>query len=91
MKISEIIEVFDTEDIVSILFHKCADDRRNPDNGKLRSFKNVSVSEIYAAKSGVIQVKVQTPEGVRSFTSEAIVKSLTINNIQLVENYELVC
>jgi len=90
MKAEDIIERIAVSDVISVLYHKCADDRRNPDNGKLRSFKSVSVSDIYAAKNGVLQIKVETEEGVRSFTSEAVVKSLEINGLSIVKNYELV-
>jgi hypothetical protein len=90
MQASEIIERISVSDTISVLYHKCADDRHNPDNGKLRSFKSASVLEIYAAKNGVLQVKVETGEGVRSFTSEAIVKSLRINDLEIIKNYSLV-
>jgi hypothetical protein len=90
MQASEILHLLNVNDCVSVLYHKCADDRRNPDNGKLRSFKSVCISDIYAAKNGTLQVKVETPEGVRSFTSEAIVKSLTVNDLPIVKNYSLV-
>lgn len=90
MQASEILDRLNVNDSISIVYHKCADDRNNPDNGKFRSFVSVTISELYAAKSGVIQVKVEAPEGVRSFTSEAIVKSLEINGLQVIKNYSLV-
>lgn len=91
MKASEILNAINVNDSISIVYHKCADDRRNPQNGQFRSFVNVTVTEIYAAKSGAIQVKFPKPEGgIGSFTSEAIVKSLAINQIAIVKDYELV-
>jgi hypothetical protein len=90
MKASEIIDRINVNDSLTIVYHKHAEDRNNPDNGKFRSFVNVSVSELYIAKNGSLQVKVETPEGVRSFTSEAIVKSLTVNDLPIVKNYSLV-
>jgi hypothetical protein len=90
MKASEIIHQLNVSDCISVLYHKCANDRSNPDNGKLRSFKSVSISEIYTAKNGTLQVKVETDEGVRSFTSEAVIKSLVINDLQVIKNYSLV-
>ena len=89
MKASDIIERISISDSLTMVYHKCADDRNNPDNGKFRSFASVTVTEFYTTKSGAIQVKVETPEGVRSFTSEAIVKRLEINGLRVVDNYEL--
>jgi hypothetical protein len=90
MQASEIIDRLNVNDSISIVYHKHAEDRNNPDNGKFRSFVSVSISELYTTKSGAIQVKVETEEGVRSFTSEAIVKSLKINDLEVVKNYSLV-
>jgi hypothetical protein len=90
MQASQIIDRLNVNDSISIVYHKHAEDRNNPDNGKFRSFVSVSVSELYATKSGVIQVKVETPEGARSFTSEAVIRSLIINDLEVVKNYSLV-
>lgn len=90
MQASEILDRLNVNDSISIVYHKHSEDRNNPDNGKFRSFVSVTISELYAAKSGVIQVKVEAPEGVRSFTSEAIVRKLEVNGVEVVKNYELV-
>lgn len=89
MKAQDIIERIAVSDMLTVTYHKHAEDRNNPDNGKFRSLSGC-VQDLYAAKSGVLQVKMDTEDGVRSFTSEAIVKSLIINGLQLVKNYELV-
>lgn len=90
MKASEILESIRVNDTLTVIYHKHSEDRHNPDNGKFRSFVNCSVEELYNAESGVVQIKVMTEKGIRSFTSEAIVKRLEINGLEVVQNYELV-
>jgi len=89
MKASEIIESIRVNDTLTVLYHKCAQDRWNPDNGKFSSLSG-SVESLYNATSGVVQVKILTEKGIRSFTSDAMVKALKINNLDIVKNYELV-
>ena len=87
MQAIEIIDRINVSDLISVVYHKHSEDRKNPDNGKFRSFSQVTVCEIHTAKSGALQVKVEAPEGIRSFTSEAIVKRLEINGLRIIENY----
>jgi hypothetical protein len=90
MQASEIIHLLNVSDCISITYHKCADDRHNPENGQFRSFKSVSIADICTTKKGLLQVLVTEEDKTKSFTSEAVVKSLIINDLQVVKNYSLV-
>jgi hypothetical protein len=96
MQASEIIERLNVNDKISVFYHKCAQDRRNPDNGKFRSFVSATITDIYNAANGVVQVKFSVfdkekgKDQIKSFTSEAVLKSLVINDLTIVKNYSLV-
>ena len=72
--------------LIKVTYHAASNDRVN-DNGQFKSLSGL-VIESKPCAAGV-QYIVQTDKGLRSFTSAAKIRTLEINGLQLVRQYEV--
>lgn len=72
--------------LVKVTYHAKSNDRVN-DNGQFKTLEGL-VIECKPCAAGV-QYIVQTDKGLRSFTSAAKIRTLEINGLQLVRQYEV--